>query len=238
MYRSAQQTLESTPVTSGYGTTCCRRRPQRPTAGASRRCSHVDTLNQPMIDTMRKAGHLDGVRPWHIWHYRARRGGTRQLLTPTATIQRLRPNFATHVPSRATDAAWGASSDSGPGVPVNSLPSWKAGDPHAHLASYPWTSPLTRQLHLDIATYPWTGQQQQRMSRPVEHCEGCPPLAGARNLGLDDPRAVRPDSHCNFGDRSIRACRATAATQRKSRKRAVPAPRHCSAPTSRPGQSR
>jgi len=65
-----------------------------------------------------------------------------------------------------------------------------------------------------------------------------PPLAGARNLGLDDPRAVRPDSHCNFGDRSIRACRATAATQRKSRKRAVPAPRHCSAPTSRPGQSR
>ena len=76
------------------------------------------------------------------------------------------------------------------------------------------------------------------LSRPVEDCEGCPPLAGARNLGLDDPRAVRPDSHCNFGDRSIRACRATAATQRKSRKRAVPAPRHCSAPTSRPGQSR
>jgi hypothetical protein len=20
---------------------------------------------------MRSAGHLDGVRPWHIWHYRA-----------------------------------------------------------------------------------------------------------------------------------------------------------------------
>ena len=33
--------------------------------------SDVDTLNQPMIDTMRNAGHLDGVRPWHIWHYRA-----------------------------------------------------------------------------------------------------------------------------------------------------------------------
>ena len=32
--------------------------------------SDVDTLNQPMIDTMRNAGHLDGVRPWHIWHYR------------------------------------------------------------------------------------------------------------------------------------------------------------------------
>ena len=24
-----------------------------------------------MIDIMRSAGHLDGVRPWHIWHYRA-----------------------------------------------------------------------------------------------------------------------------------------------------------------------
>ena len=33
--------------------------------------SDVDTLNPPMIDTMRSAGHLDGVRPWHIWHYRA-----------------------------------------------------------------------------------------------------------------------------------------------------------------------
>ena len=33
--------------------------------------SDVDTLNQPMIDTMRNTGHLDGVRPWHIWHYRA-----------------------------------------------------------------------------------------------------------------------------------------------------------------------
>jgi ribosomal protein S18 acetylase RimI-like enzyme len=32
--------------------------------------SDVDTLNQPMIDTMRNAGHLDGVRPCHIWHYR------------------------------------------------------------------------------------------------------------------------------------------------------------------------
>ena len=24
-----------------------------------------------MIDIMRSAGHLDGVRPWHIRHYRA-----------------------------------------------------------------------------------------------------------------------------------------------------------------------
>ena len=33
--------------------------------------SDVDTLNQPMIDILRNAGHLEGVRPWHIWHYRA-----------------------------------------------------------------------------------------------------------------------------------------------------------------------
>ena len=93
----------------------------------------------------------------------------------------------------------------------------------------------TAPTHLQNPSHP---SSSSLLSRPVEHCEGCPPLAGARNRGLDDPRAVRPDSHCNFGDRSIRACRATAATQRKSRKRAVPAPRHCSAPTSRPGQSR
>ena len=49
------------------------------------------------------------------------------------------------------------------------------------------------------------------MSRPVEDCEGCPALAGVRNLGLDDPSAGRPDSHCNSGDRRIRACRAAAA---------------------------
>ena len=53
------------------GTTCCRRRPQRPGRGFEEMLSDVDTLNQPMIDTMRSAGHLDGVRPWHIWHYRA-----------------------------------------------------------------------------------------------------------------------------------------------------------------------
>ena len=37
------------------------------------------------------------------------------------------------------------------------------------------------------------------LSRPVEDCEGCPALAGVRNLSLDDPRSGRPDSHCNFG---------------------------------------
>ena len=40
------------------------------------------------------------------------------------------------------------------------------------------------------------------MSRPVEDCDGCPALAGVRNLGLDDPSAGRPDLHCNFGDRT------------------------------------
>src|SRR6476660_545087 len=49
---------------------------QAATSAAHRRgfeemLSDVDTLNQPMIDTMRSAGHLDGVRTWHIWHYRA-----------------------------------------------------------------------------------------------------------------------------------------------------------------------
>jgi RimJ/RimL family protein N-acetyltransferase len=32
--------------------------------------SDVDTLNRPMVNAMRKGGHLDGVRPWHVWHYR------------------------------------------------------------------------------------------------------------------------------------------------------------------------
>jgi len=45
-----------------------------------------------------------------------------------------------------------------------------------------------------------------QLSRPVKDCEGCPALAGVRNVGLDDPRARRPDSHCDFGDRRIRAC--------------------------------
>ena len=119
---------------------------------------------------------------------------------PRSRIQRLRPNFATHdAQSRHRRSVSRPAQTQGPGVPVNSLPSWKAGDPHAHLASYPWTSPLTRQLHLDIATYPWTGQ----LSRPVEDCEECPALAGVRKLNLNDPSADRPITHCNFGDRRI-----------------------------------
>ena len=57
------------------------------------------------------------------------------------------------------------------------------------------------------------------MSRPVEDCEGCPALAGVRNLGLDDPSAGRSDSHCNFGVRSIWARRAAAARRAGSLKR-------------------
>ena len=61
------------------------------------------------------------------------------------------------------------------------------------------------------------------MSRPVEDCDGCPALAPIRSLGLDDPSSGRPDLQCNFGGRSIRACRAAVSTQRKSLMQAVPA---------------
>ena len=53
----------------------------------------------------------------------------------------------------------------------------------------------TRNVHLDNATsgatftrtvQPSPGQDNL-LSRPVEDCEGCPALAGVRNLGLDDP---------------------------------------------------
>ena len=68
--------------------------------------------------------------------------------------------------------------------PVNSLPSWKPGDPHAHLASYPWTSPLTRQLHLDIATYPGTGHSLSPHSAP-----SCP-LPISTHLLHSEPKTV------------------------------------------------
>ena len=65
-------------------------------------------------------------------------------------------------------------------------------------------------LHPDSAAFTRTADTFL-VSRPVEDCEGCPTLAGVRNLGLDDPSAGRPDLHCNFGDRRIRAGRAAAA---------------------------
>jgi hypothetical protein len=57
------------------------------------------------------------------------------------------------------------------------------------------------------------------MSRPLEDCEGCPALAGVRNLNLDDPSAGCSDLHCNFGVRSICARRAAAARRAGSLRR-------------------
>src|SRR6478609_11543302 len=57
------------------------------------------------------------------------------------------------------------------------------------------------------------------VSRPLEDCEGCPALAGVRNLRLDDPSADCSDLHCNFGVRSIWARRAAAARTAGSLKR-------------------
>jgi hypothetical protein len=67
-------------------------------------------------------------------------------------------------------------------------------------------------------------RRRRPLSRPLEHCEGRPAPAGVRNLGLDDPTKGRPDSHCNFDDRSIRACRPgrTGGTVRHARHRRAP----------------
>ncbi len=40
------------------------------TRGFSSILSDVDTENLPMRAAMERAGHLPGVRPWHVWHYR------------------------------------------------------------------------------------------------------------------------------------------------------------------------
>lgn len=40
-------------------------------AGIKTMLSDVDVLNQPMINAMRRAGHRDDHRPWHVWVYRA-----------------------------------------------------------------------------------------------------------------------------------------------------------------------
>ena len=55
------------------------------------------------------------------------------------------------------------------------------------------------------------------LSRPLEDCEGCPVLAGVRNLGLDDPSAGRSDLHCNFGVRSSRAASSGCSAQSRVR---------------------
>src|SRR5258705_11374863 len=52
---------------------------------------------------------------------------------------------------------------------------------------------LPRNLSPDVATFTRTRHRPpplpNRLSRPLEDCEGCPVLAGVRNLGLDDPSA-------------------------------------------------
>ena len=74
-----------------------------------------------------------------------------------------------------------------------------------------------RKLTPNSATFTRTGQPPTVSS--IEDCEGCPALAGVRNLGLDDPSAGCSDSHRNFGVRSIWARRAAAARRAGSLKR-------------------
>jgi len=38
--------------------------------GFSTILSDTDVLNSPMIAAFERAGHREGVRPWHVWHYR------------------------------------------------------------------------------------------------------------------------------------------------------------------------
>lgn len=39
-------------------------------AGFTSVLSDADVLNVPMTTAFERAGHLPGVRPWHVWHYR------------------------------------------------------------------------------------------------------------------------------------------------------------------------
>ena len=57
---------------------------------------------------------------------------------------------------------------------------------------------IAAQLFLAVLV---TKMRRQKLSRPVEDCEGCPALAWVRNVGLDDPGASCPDLPSNFGDR-------------------------------------
>lgn len=40
------------------------------TRGFASILSDVDATNRPMLGAMALAGHREGVRPWHVWHYR------------------------------------------------------------------------------------------------------------------------------------------------------------------------
>jgi hypothetical protein len=59
---------------------------------------------------------------------------------------------------------------------------------------------------------------QLKIARDAPACWGSHSRSGR-------PRAVRPDSHCNFGDRRIRGVSCGCSTQRKSLKRGVPSKR-------------
>jgi ribosomal protein S18 acetylase RimI-like enzyme len=39
-------------------------------AGITSMLSDVDVVNVPMIEAMRRAGHIEDARPWHVWVYR------------------------------------------------------------------------------------------------------------------------------------------------------------------------
>ena len=110
-------------------------------------------------------------------------------------------------------------------LPAGPAPRLQNPQPMSELRNHP------RKLTPNSATFTRTGHPPATMSRPVEDCEGCPALAGVRNLGLDDPSAGRPDSHCNSGDRRIRACRAAAALSQFPQAGPGPYGRNCSAPT-------
>lgn len=43
-------------------------------SGISTGLSDVDVVNEPMMAAMRRAGHRDDLRPWHVWVYRAHLG--------------------------------------------------------------------------------------------------------------------------------------------------------------------
>ena len=148
-------------------------------------------------------------------------------------VRRASSAFAARADSRAALRAAFALVVVAMRVTLNPPPAYAAPPKHSTSTTFTATTNITASLVPRlVAGRPPTPV----MSRPAEDCKGCPPLAGARNLGLDDPRAVRPDSHCNFGDRSIRACRATAATQRKSA--SGPYGRHGTVRHPRPGQAK
>ena len=81
------------------------------------------------------------------------------------------------------------------------------GNPGSDAQPSPGQCNLGCNLHPDSAAVTRTGQHfpSLPLSRPLEDCEGCPVLAGVRNLGLDESQRRCSDLHCNFGGRSSRA---------------------------------